>query len=127
MSDTHYGWDPTPTNPTDAIAQAQQALKAAREARQGPPPDLFTPTVTPTRPNPGTRAEAVLVALEQGGWLCSHAFYLDHRRPGTGLTHRIAARILDLKKAGWPITTRQCQTHDHDSNATEYHLEETQP
>ena len=63
-----------------------------------------------------TQKEAVLEALRMGP-VCSFRFY-DH----PGLTHRIAARIWDLRADGHDITGRRCTLHNHEANAVLYEL-----
>lgn len=76
-------------------------------------PSLFAGT----EPKPGTQAHAVLSALKRGP-VCSFDFYYRD-----GLSHRLAARIYDLRSGGWPIETAKCGRHDnHKSNAVEYSL-----
>jgi hypothetical protein len=40
------------------------------------------------------------------------------------MTHRLAARIWDLKQDGELILTRSCSIHDHDAHAVIYELAE---
>jgi hypothetical protein len=65
-----------------------------------------------------TQKEAVLQALRMGP-VCSFAFYESSR-----LTHRLGARIYDLRRDGHVITSRPCQMHDHESHAVVYELAE---
>lgn len=66
-----------------------------------------------------TQKDRLLQALRLGP-VCSFRFY-DH----PGLTHRIAARVWDLKQDGFQISARACTLHDHESNAVLYELAET--
>lgn len=66
-----------------------------------------------------TQKERLLDTLKLGP-VCSFRFY-DH----PGLTHRIAARVWDLRQDGHIITSRACTLHDHESNAVLYELAET--
>lgn len=74
--------------------------------------------VVPKFPNAGTQNHKVLEALYEG-IVCSFTFYKD-----PALTHRLAARIYDLRKLGWTIDNRSCQNpyHDHQARAVEYEL-----
>lgn len=65
-----------------------------------------------------TQKDRLLQALRLGP-VCSFRFY-DH----PGLTHRIAARVFDLRSEGYQITSRACTLHDHESNAVLYELDE---
>ena len=69
------------------------------------------------RPKATTQAGAVLEALERGP-VCSFQFYAE-----SPLTHRIAARIYDLKGRGYAITQRPCTVHPHAGAAVLYELE----
>lgn len=60
----------------------------------------------------------VLYRLKEGP-VCSFEFL----RPGSGMTHRLAARIYDLKRDGHTITTRPCRHEWHRAPAVEYVLE----
>ena len=60
----------------------------------------------------------VLDAL-RGGPVCSFSFYND-----ITLTHRLAARIYDLRADGHTLTATVCHVHDHDSRAVRYTLSE---
>lgn len=64
-----------------------------------------------------TQCETILAMLRMGP-LCSYTFYKD----SNGLTHRLAARIVDLKHQGHEITSRPCQLHRHESRAVVYEL-----
>lgn len=66
-----------------------------------------------------TQKDRLLAALRLGG-VCSFRFY-DH----PGLTHRIAARVWDLKQDGHVITARACEFHEHDAHAVYYELAES--
>ena len=74
---------------------------------------------TPTEPT-GAQAKIVLSGLRFNGPLCSSLMYIN----GNGITHRLAARILDLRRLGYPIETRTCQNpiHTHESRTVEYVL-----
>jgi hypothetical protein len=109
----------------------QAAATVSRETPPPPPatvsretPDPGRPTSRGAEPEPGTQKEAVLTRLRQGP-LCSYTFYED----GTGyrITHRLAARIYDLKRAGWTITAAPCDLpdHHHQTNAVVYRLHES--
>ena len=74
------------------------------------------PPIAPTHPRAGTQTAAVLEALEQGP-VCSFEFYQT-----SGLTHRVAARVLDLKRKGYAITSKACDLHTHTSRAVVYEL-----
>lgn len=63
-----------------------------------------------------TQKQVLLEALQRGP-VCSFRFY-DH----PGLTHRVAARILDLKHDGYQISSRPCDIHPHSSNAVLWEL-----
>lgn len=76
-------------------------------------PSLFA---QPTQPNPDTQAWHALQALRQGP-VCSFYFYWHQ-----GLTHRLAARINDLRNMGWLIDSKTCTAHSHSSRAVEYRL-----
>jgi hypothetical protein len=66
-----------------------------------------------------TQKEAVLEVLRMGP-VCSFDFY--GRLAGAGVTHRLAARVYDLRSDGHEITSRRCTFHDHVSNAVLYEL-----
>jgi hypothetical protein len=66
-----------------------------------------------------TQKEAVLQALKMGP-VCSFAFYESSR-----LTHRLGARIYDLRRDGYEISSKPCRMHDHESYAVVYELAET--
>lgn len=68
-----------------------------------------------TKPKP-SQADRLLDALRQGP-VCSFRFY-DH----PGITHRVAARVHDLRKAGWRIDSTECDLHPHDARAVLYTL-----
>ncbi len=70
-------------------------------------------------PKEGTQAWHVLMLLREQVYLCSYEFY---NTPGDRITHRLAARIGDLKKLGWSLDRRSCQTHTHKTAAVEYFL-----
>jgi hypothetical protein len=65
-----------------------------------------------------TQCEKVL-ALLKAGPLCSYAFYTT-----PGLTHRLGARIYDLRQQGHIISTAPCENlaHNHESPAVVYQL-----
>jgi len=63
--------------------------------------------------------KAVLLYKLKQGPVCSLSFF----QPGSGLTHRAAARVYDLRRDGYAISTRPCGKHDHRSPAVEYYLE----
>ena len=63
-----------------------------------------------------TQKQLLLGALEKGP-VCSFEFYYNH-----DLTHRIAARIHDLKRDGIQITSGRCERHDHNAHAIEWRL-----
>lgn len=67
-----------------------------------------------------SQRELVLARLRRGP-LCQTAIY---REPG--ITHRLAARIYDLRQQGYDIDSRPCQdpSHRHDSPVVEYVLNE---
>ena len=98
--------------------QVPQAQERAQEPPQEPPgpPPVSGAAGPPRRPREGTQAAVALSYLEQGP-LCSFTFY---QKPG--LTHRLAAAIHTLRKAGWDIESRPCQQHKHDAPAVEYVL-----
>lgn len=66
-----------------------------------------------------TQRERVLDRLRKGP-ICTSDIYEDD-----WITHRLAARIHDLRSEGWIITTRPCQNtrHRHRSAAVEYVME----
>lgn len=66
-----------------------------------------------------TQRDRVLDRLRQGP-ICTSAIYEDD-----WITHRLAARIHELRTDGWIITTRPCQNpgHRHRSPAVEYVME----
>lgn len=66
-----------------------------------------------------TQKERLLSILRLGG-VCSMTFY---QHPS--LTHRIAARVWDLRQDGHVITSRACTLHTHQSNAVLYELAES--
>lgn len=72
-------------------------------------------------PTEGTQAWHVLKLLQSRDYLCSYEFY---NMPGDRITHRLAARIGDLKKLGWSLDRRSCQTHQHKTAAVEYYLKD---
>ena len=74
------------------------------------------PGVDRVRPRAGTQTAAVLEALEAGP-VCSFEFYEK-----AGLTHRVAARVLDLKRKGYRITSKTCDVHTHKARAVLYEL-----
>lgn len=64
--------------------------------------------------------KAVLLWKLKQGPVCSFSFY----QPGSGLTHRAAARVQDLKREGYEITSRPCDLgHGHLSRAVVYELQ----
>jgi len=77
-------------------------------------PSLFD---RPKRPKENTQAARLLEALETGP-VCSFRFY-----DTPGITHRVAARVHDLRKAGWPVDAVPCGLHVHDAAAVMYTLE----
>ena len=65
-----------------------------------------------------TQVERVLQLL-QAGPVCSFAFYYP-----PGITHRLGARIYDLRRQGYQISTAPCNLgHNHDAPAVMYQLE----
>lgn len=65
-----------------------------------------------------TQKDRLLATLKLGP-VCSFYFY---QHPG--LTHRIAARVWDLRQDGHQITSRACTLHEHESSAVLYELAE---
>lgn len=66
-----------------------------------------------------SQKDVLLWKLKQGP-VCSFSFY----QPGSGLTHRAAARIQDLRDAGYEITSRPCDLgHNHQARAVVYELQ----
>ena len=53
----------------------------------------------------------------QNGPVCSMSFYND-----PDLTHRLAARIYDLRGMGHNIHAEPCTIHTHKSRAVRYYL-----
>ncbi len=78
--------------------------------------------MAPKQPNRGTQKWEALQWLQTGP-LCQSAVYA----PNSGVTHRLGARIYDLRMDGWPIMSRRCEDHRHNHSAgmVEYILEET--
>ena len=74
---------------------------------------------TPIEPT-AAQAKTVLTRLRFAGPLCSSLIYIS----GNGITHRLGARIYDLKKLGHSIETRTCEhpNHVHESRMVEYVL-----
>jgi len=70
----------------------------------------------PAAPQSGTQTRQVLDALQRGP-VCSFSFYDQ-----ATLTHRLAARIYDLKARGYHIQASACHRHNHGANAVEYRL-----
>jgi hypothetical protein len=69
-----------------------------------------------------TQAEHVLALLERGP-VCSSAIY-----DRSAVTHRLAARVYDLRRAGHMIVSRPCSDafHHHGrSRMVEYRLEDS--
>jgi hypothetical protein len=60
-----------------------------------------------------------VLARLRAGPVCAYAFYED-----PGITHRLAARIKDLRDMGYQIETRRCadRLHDHVGKAASYVL-----
>lgn len=83
-------------------------------------PDPSTGAAAPREPNPRSQAGIVLGALRKGK-VCAFSFYYDAK-----LTHRLAARVFDLRKMGWEIETHPCTSTDHQHDrpiqAVEYRL-----
>ena len=73
--------------------------------------------MSPTRPNAGTQNAKVLAALEGGGTACGD-FFLRIYIP------RYAARILDLRQAGFDIRKVECPYpyHTHTKALASYEL-----
>lgn len=71
-----------------------------------------------TLPKPDTQAGRLLQALMEGP-VCSQGFWFDAR-----LSHRLAARVFDLREAGFGVWSRKCVRHSHVSAALEYYLAE---
>jgi Helix-turn-helix domain len=63
--------------------------------------------------------KSVLLDRLQHGPVCSYVFYQEN-----GMTHRLAARVWDLKADGYDITSRRCDLHSHESGAVLYELHE---
>lgn len=61
-----------------------------------------------------------VLSMLRAGPICSFEFYAT-----AGLTHRLAARIYDLRTEGYEITARACTFHRHSANAVVYELVET--
>ncbi len=72
--------------------------------------------MAPTHPNPGTQSDRVLSILK-GRPICQSEVYRTD-----GITHRLAARIYDLRLMGWDISTERCRLHVHDSDMALYRL-----
>jgi len=68
-------------------------------------------------PKQGTQKGHILFWLRRHP-LCSSEIYL------TGITHRLAARIHDLRNDGWLIVSRRCENpaHKHEAKLVEYVL-----
>lgn len=66
----------------------------------------------------GSQKSQVLAALHAGP-VCSFTFYDNPK-----LTHRLAARIYDLRTDGLSVYTRPCANpqHHHESRAVEYYI-----
>ena len=71
----------------------------------------------PNPPKPDTQAGRLLAAL-QSGPVCSFQLY-DR---GSPFTHRVAARVYDLRQRGYVIDSSPCRSHSHDAAAVEYRL-----
>ena len=69
----------------------------------------------------GTQKDYILAWLEREP-LCSSAMYSDVH---DGVTHRLAARIHEMRADGHPIASRPCENvwHGHRSGLVEYVLE----
>lgn len=64
-----------------------------------------------------TQKQTILEVLREGP-LCSFTMFTDRR-----ITHRLAARIHDLRRDGHAITTRPCDLgHKHSAPAVVYEL-----
>lgn len=69
-----------------------------------------------------TQKQRVLELLRAGP-LCSFAFFYT-----PGLTHRLGARIYDLRRDGHSIVTRPCDLgHNHEAPAVVYELVMARP
>ena len=73
----------------------------------------------PTEPRAGTQTHRILTILKMRP-ICQSEIYRAN-----GLTHRLAARIHDLRNMGWNINSSSCTTHRHDTPMAEYRLEHT--
>lgn len=68
-------------------------------------------------PAVGTQNRIVLDILRMRP-LCQSEIYRT-----SGVTHRLAARVHDLRnKFGWTITSEPCKMHDHQSQMVVYRL-----
>lgn len=65
-----------------------------------------------------SQKNVLLMKLREGP-VCSFDFY----RLGSGLTHRMGARIYELRREGYAISTRPCHHDWHQAAAVEYVLE----
>lgn len=67
-----------------------------------------------------TQKQLILEQLHRGP-VCAGLIYVDNR-----VTHRLAARIHELRRAGYRIETRPCSSrwHQHKTRTVEYRLEE---
>ena len=82
------------------------AAHVAVTVRLEPEPEPAEPVTVPTRPSSGTQAGDVLKMLEDAGVVCGDAFLRAYMP-------RYAARILDLRQAGYTINRVPCPYDDH--------------
>lgn len=72
-------------------------------------------------PAVGTQNRIVLDILRMRP-ICAGEIY----RPGSPITHRLAARVGDLRhRFGWDIETERCRLHPHDAPVALYRLVES--
>lgn len=76
----------------------------------------------PKPPKAGTQAATILGILRARP-LCSQEIY----DPSGPITHRLAARIHDLRRDGWPISSEPCRRHNHPGAAMTLYTLEVHP
>lgn len=69
-----------------------------------------------TEPTPKTQAARILNLLRERPVCQSEMYRTD------GVTHRLAARIYDLRHLGWTIESETCRLHRHTSPVVVYRL-----
>jgi len=65
-------------------------------------------TLHAIEPTEGTQAHTILERLRRGP-ICSSEIYAQD----SPITHRLAARVYDLRVKGWAIDTQNCENGEH--------------